>query len=110
MKCEKCGKELDDRAVFCDSCGRLVINNNYEQAPSETHLQKKSNRLWIIIAAAVTAAVIGMLAGYAVIQNDRRKREGLGRLSSYRNSLTIYITPHTSAAAPHETHTINRTI
>ena len=112
MKCAKCGKELDDGAVFCDSCGKLAISRDYTEisAGTDTHKVKKPKRIWIIITAAVIAAAIGVLAGYSVIQSDRRKREGLGRISSQRSSFTIYITPHTSAAAPHETQTINRMI
>ena len=28
MYCEKCGKELNDRARFCDQCGAMVGKNN----------------------------------------------------------------------------------
>ena len=31
MKCEKCGKEINDKAKFCRHCGSLVKHNEAEE-------------------------------------------------------------------------------
>ena len=56
MKCQHCGKELNDNAKFCDGCGtpvkqfvnsvkhQFVANNNFQQIP-----KKKGLRVWHIL-------------------------------------------------------------
>jgi Predicted membrane protein len=36
MYCQKCGKELDENAVYCSSCGTSVDGRNTYNAPGKT--------------------------------------------------------------------------
>lgn len=80
MKCEKCGRELDDNAVFCDGCGSFVMHGEYNMLPNNGYRErrKRRSRTWVIVlAAAVFAGALGTGLGYGIIENDRRKREAL---------------------------------
>lgn len=80
MKCEKCGRELDDNAVFCDGCGSFVMHGEYSMLPNNGHRERseRRSRTWLIVlAAAVLAGTLGAGAGYGIIENDRRRREAL---------------------------------
>lgn len=78
MKCEKCGKELDENAVFCDGCGAFVMHGEYNMLPNNGYRKRKErmDRIWIIILiSALIAGILGMGIGYGIIEKDRRERE-----------------------------------
>ncbi|MCD8027748.1 MAG: zinc-ribbon domain-containing protein [Erysipelotrichaceae bacterium] len=45
MYCRKCGKKIDDKAIFCDKCGEKVITvkqRSYSEKYNEKRKQEKS--------------------------------------------------------------------
>lgn len=43
MKCQNCGKELNENAKFCDQCGTAVTQQPSSTAPAETHTSVTEN-------------------------------------------------------------------
>ena len=58
--CKKCGRELDDRATFCPSCGTQVSKRTNQGGGND-------NKKIIIILAAVLAAIVIICATVIVI-------------------------------------------
>lgn len=66
--CRKCGKELEDEAEFCDSCGFNLNSNPVQKETSETKPSKVKtdktefiNKLPLILA--IIAIIVGVLEG-----------------------------------------------
>lgn len=77
MQCSKCGKELDENAVFCDGCGSFVMRREYSMLPNNGYRARRErrSRIWIVILLlALFAGVLGTGLGYGIIDYDRRQR------------------------------------
>lgn len=53
MFCPNCGKEIDDNANFCISCGKAI--SQMPKAEKENPLRKLKPKHWIIIFAVLIA-------------------------------------------------------
>ncbi len=60
MICRKCGKEIDDDAVFCYACGKAIQSSNSE--PREEKSSPKTSKKRMLIAVAVGLVVLMIAA------------------------------------------------
>ncbi|MGN0495410.1 MAG: zinc-ribbon domain-containing protein [Lachnospiraceae bacterium] len=82
MKCNKCGKEIDDAAKFCPYCGEKITVPDIEETvkedkleektekksekKSEKNFEKKPMRTGIIVAVIALIMVIGAGIGFGI--------------------------------------------
>lgn len=76
MYCSKCGKELDDDAIFCNGCG--CVTQNFKQNPShkmpvDYELGLANNLATIGIICGIFVPVIGLICGIV----------GLSKINAY---------------------------
>lgn len=69
MFCKKCGKELEDGAVFCQFCGQKQTEN------VEENVQKKeeqiSNKKLILAGTVMAAAILAVIAVFKLFTRDK---------------------------------------
>lgn len=82
MKCKKCGRVLEDNAVFCDKCGTLVILKTKAEAEDKSEFTGKRIRnrsdvwlyfrlsSWIIM---VIAGILAVFIGYMIVSDNDRQ-------------------------------------
>lgn len=78
--CPKCKKELDNNAVFCDTCGSFVMHEEYSSLPNNGYRIRKKRHtaaIWISVFAAIAAVIVGIGMGYMIIYRDFLEREAL---------------------------------
>ena len=70
--CSKCGKELPEKAKYCDVCGSKIINCEEEKITNDQ--KKKKRNLSMKMIAAVLAVIIagGMATGLIIWQNGSK--------------------------------------
>lgn len=74
MFCSKCGKELDDDALFCTSCGASA--NDSESSEGGAAAVKTSGKKTLIILAAMIAAFFLILTVFFAVMRNLKKDEG----------------------------------
>ena len=78
MQCSKCGKNLDDSAVFCDKCGSFVMHFTCIELPNNGYRvrhKRYANTIFTIIICVVLAVCLGIGVGYLIIHHDILERE-----------------------------------
>ncbi len=67
MKCEYCGKELNDNAQFCTNCGHSTENVTEETDNSQK--PKKGAYFFSVLTLIIVLALVG-LGGFRIIDRD----------------------------------------
>ena len=64
MRCSNCGKEIDDKSLFCSYCGAKIEPTNSVKTSKETNSsEKKKQPLWltiILLIISIFVMVLGM--------------------------------------------------
>ncbi len=81
MKCEKCGKEINDKAKFCRHCGSPVKHNEAEEQKKENDFEpyksaskdvnKKKRITWTCSVVIIVLFIIGALVFYVKNGNNQ---------------------------------------
>ena len=81
MKCKNCGKELNDNAQFCTSCGHST--ENVVEQPNASQKPKKGAYFFSIISLIIILALMGM-GGFQILYRDLHpdKFGGIGDTAS----------------------------
>ncbi len=70
MYCSKCGKELNENAKFCDSCGTKVEGK--EKVENEEKAKKKSSNATIIVVILIAGILaICVVVGIIIMQKNK---------------------------------------
>ncbi len=81
MFCEKCGRQNDDDAKFCESCGGTLapIENQMmsSQTAGEIAQKRKANKLLIILLCfiVIAGAVVGVLFGTKAARKNKLQQK-----------------------------------
>lgn len=62
MRCSNCGKEIDDKSLFCSYCGAKIEPTNSEKTSKETNSsEKKKQPLWLTIILFIISIFVMVL-------------------------------------------------
>ncbi len=77
MFCKNCGKEIDDRAVFCPHCGaETAVTNAVYSAPQYPQYKDTTNNMAVIgFILSFFIAIAGLIC--SIIGYKKAKEEGL---------------------------------
>ena len=78
MYCPNCGKELDDRNIFCSYCGSKIDDggdDNRNSVPSIAISQRNNSYLIIIISVVVLLVIVAILIAVNLGQNSSIRTE-----------------------------------
>jgi prepilin-type processing-associated H-X9-DG protein len=72
MKCPNCGKEVDDKALFCDNCGASLAAQTAEAVKSseewtEPAEPRRGSNVWLIVAAVGGGCLVLGIALIAIL-------------------------------------------
>ncbi len=73
MYCRKCGKEIDDEAVFCTHCG-CAVNDSKPNATSNVG-SPEANKKTLGIVLGFFIGIIGLIIGICMYPNESEERE-----------------------------------
>ena len=66
MKCNKCGKEINEQAKFCKYCGTPIqVEKQVSSANASKGVQRRNSKIWIIIASILLGILV--LTGVTVL-------------------------------------------
>ena len=66
MKCDKCGKEINEQAKFCKYCGAPVqVEKQVSSANASKGVQRRNSKTWLIIASILLGILV--LTGVTVL-------------------------------------------
>lgn len=83
MVCQKCGKQIQDDAVFCRYCGE-----KQEQTQKKNFQTKKKKKLWIGVGMIAMVLVIGGVIAYPKISNHLLKNKNKeSQIAQYEQNL-----------------------
>ena len=93
MFCKKCGKEIDDNAKFCESCGQKVEADIYLQIKSEPKTNKLKLVLKTITIIFLTFIMLSSIVYLLIPEEDVHKLDPRQCDSNYVNILlkNIYL-------------------
>ncbi len=79
MFCKKCGKELDDEAIFCPNCGVATDNYKNSTQPISSSTKLTLAKVFILIGSifgffAIFPPIVGCIA-YNKLQTAKHKSE-----------------------------------
>lgn len=69
MFCKKCGKELEDGAVFCQFCGQKQTENVEENAQKKE--EQISNKKLILAGTIMAAVILAVIAVFKLFAEDK---------------------------------------
>lgn len=59
MKCNKCGKEINEQAKFCKYCGTPVqVEKQVSSANAKNGVSRKNSKTWLIIASILLGILV----------------------------------------------------
>lgn len=70
MRCSNCGKEIDDKSLFCSYCGAKIEPTNSVNTSKETIPSKnKAMPVWLHIILAILGILL-MMWGWNGLKNS----------------------------------------
>ena len=93
MFCNKCGKEVDDNAIFCGNCGNNLKENG-EQFNNNSHQniineQYNTSKAGIGVAMCLFLGLVGLIIGICIYPSNTVARQTF--MTGFWNTVLISI-------------------